>query len=589
MPVNSMSTDFPTQHNNPTDEERHYLTRFALAQRKRLEDFEYIKALTSPPPAITTIANPGEFKGYKVGVIGGGLAGFASAFELRKLGFDITIFDALEDRIGGRVYTYYFDEAKTLYGEFGAARFPVSHETTWHYINLFGLNTRTFVQSNNNAFFYMRDARANTDAKGISAKRYIYPKYKLSEQEKRMSWQDLIAYGYNSHLFSASPALRTEILQVKQHYNPFTLNWDSQSNRKMLESTNLSEDAINLISCTNPLPGNFLYNSYIDYILEEYPAALSFLYEIIGGAAMLPLAFYRSLTDKTKVNVYKGIPRECLGSVIWKGGNWVTGVGNTNKTKKITITYKNKMTSIPICEDFDYVVCAIPFSTLRNIEINPLFSPKKMQAIKEVNYGNFHKSLLLCNRRFWEEGDESQQIIGGISFTDLPITSILYPSDHAQYSIEKPKCAQDNLLYLPNQLNKILSQESGVLHLYSYNLDATRLANLPDDIRFEEVKREIEKVHGLPEGYLNKIAVELKTVNWNTERWFRGGLCFFTPEQKRLFSYAMSLPEYDDRVFFAGEHISANHRWVQGALKSGMEAANELAKACISFLFHKSR
>ncbi len=128
-----------------------------------------------------------------------------------------------------------------------------------------------------------------------------------------------------------------------------------------------------------------------------------------------------------------------------------------------------------------------------------------------------------------------------------------------------------------------------MLHPYGYNLDATCWVILPDDLRFEEIKREIEKVHGLPEGYLNKIAVELKTVNWNTERWFRGGLCFFTPEQKRLFSYAMSLPEYDNRVFFAGEHISANHRWVQGALKSGMEAANELAKACVSCLFHKSR
>jgi monoamine oxidase len=50
-----------------------------------------------------------------------------------------------------------------------------------------------------------------------------------------------------------------------------------------------------------------------------------------------------------------------------------------------------------------------------------------------------------------------------------------------------------------------------------------------------------------------------------------------TPEQKRLFSYACTQPEYDGRVFFAGEHISAKHRWMQGALKSGMEAANALA------------
>lgn len=551
MPVNSMSAAYPPQPGNPTDEERHYLTRFALSQRQRPEDFGYIKALTSPPPDITTIARPGEFKAFTVGVIGGGLAGLAAAFELRKLGFDITIFEALDDRIGGRVYTHYFDESKTLYGEFGAMRFPVSHETVWHYINLFGLNTRTFIQQNNNALLYLRGARAYADAAGISAKRYIYPRYDLSGWERSMSWQELIYYGYGRQLLYADAAMRAEILQVRPSYNPFILYWDSRSSRKILETANLSEDAISLLSCVNPLPGNFLYASFLDYILEDYPANMAFLYEITGGAAMLPLAFYKSLA----------------GSVVWKGGNRVTGIGKNIGNSKVTITYRGTKTPSPQQQEFDYVVCAIPFSTLRNVEIDPLFSPGKMQAIKEVHYGNFLKSLTLFTRRFWEEGGPYRRIIGGISYTDLPITSVVYPSDHARFCTGGPECAA-------------VPQEPGVLMTYSYDMDATRLGNLPDDMRSEEILCETEKVHGLPEGYLDRFAVETKTVNWDTQQWFRGGLCFFTPEQKRLFSYTMALPEYENRVFFAGEHISANHRWVQGALKSGMEAANELAKAC---------
>lgn len=562
MPINSMSTQFPYQPNNPTDEERHNLARFALAKRNRLDDINFIKMLTAPPTDITTIANPGEFKGYKVGVIGGGLAGLATAFELRKLGFDITIFEALDNRIGGRVYTHYFNQDKTLYGEFGAMRFPVTHETTWHYINLFGLNTRTFVQLSNNNLFYLRGSRANTDVDGISAKRYIYPKYNLTLREKQMTWQELIAYAYNSPLLKANPIQRSEILQVKQHYSPITLYWDRQRIREILEGERLSEGAINLLSSIQPLSGNFLYNGFIDYIIEEYPVDLSFLYEIIGGAAMLPLAFYKSLTDMTSFNEYKGIPKEYLGNITWKGGNWVTGISKCNENKKVIIKYENKMSSSPLNESFDYVVCAIPFSTLRNVEIEPLFSPIKMQAIKEVYYGNFQKSLLLCNQRFWEDGDTTKRILGGISYTDLPITMIVYPSDHAQYG------SNDTLAHAP-----------GVLTQYNFNLDSTRIGNLPDDLRNQEIKREIEKVHGLPKGYLDKFVIDLKTVTWNNEKWFRGGLCFFTPEQKRLYSYAMALPEYDNRIFFAGEHISANHRWVQGALQSGMEAANQLAKA----------
>ncbi|MCX7772816.1 MAG: FAD-dependent oxidoreductase, partial [Clostridia bacterium] len=104
-----------------------------------------------------------------------------------------------------------------------------------------------------------------------------------------------------------------------------------------------------------------------------------------------------------------------------------------------------------------------------------------------------------------------------------------------------------------------------------------RLGNMAPEIRYEEVKREVEEVHGLPKGYLNSIAVDFKTINWNNEPWIRGALPFYTPQQKSLFSYGMALPEYDGRVFMAGDHISAVHRWMQGALQSGMIAANQLA------------
>ena len=75
---------------------------------------------------------------------------------------------------------------------------------------------------------------------------------------------------------------------------------------------------------------------------------------------------------------------------------------------------------------------------------------------------------------------------------------------------------------------------------------------------------------------LDSIVTTFKTQNWNTDPLFRGAFCYLTPEQKKIFSWPMTLPEYNNRVFFAGEHISAIHRWQQGALHSGMEAANAL-------------
>lgn len=71
----------------------------------------------------------------------------------------------------------------------------------------------------------------------------------------------------------------------------------------------------------------------------------------------------------------------------------------------------------------DWCVCTIPLSILSRI---PLAVVEKMAAaIGQVPYAASVKVGLQFKRRFWEE-DEA--IYGGISYTDLPITLISYPS-----------------------------------------------------------------------------------------------------------------------------------------------------------------
>jgi len=581
MGKNSNYEDYPPQPNNPTDEQRYLLARYALGQKSRLEDFENIKDVTSPPIDITTIVQEGGLKGCKVGIIGGGLAGMSAAFELRKLGCDITIFDA-QERIGGRVYTYYFDHNKKHYGEFGAARIPVTHETTWHYINLFKLPTIPFIQVNENSFIYLRDVRVRNDPEGRNVQNFIYPKYDLTMQEKKLSWQQLISYGLDNALLYASPEVRREVAEVLNTYSPQILYWDFNSNRNMAETLGLSEEAINLISNFIISAGANLFAGFVDYIQEPYSVDLSFVYQLEGGNVNLPMAFYKALLSEKSEKFYGDLSKECLGNVVWKSAHAVNGIYMDSEDGKPILSSKSLKTNNSLHEKFDYLICAIPFSTLRNIEINPLFSNIKMQAIKEVYYTPAHKSLLFCRKRFWEEGGPKEQIIGGISYTDMPISQILYPSNHV-YSDKK---ALRNIeKYYPYYNSKFSEDGPGVLAIYNFNLDTVRLANMTENERFEEIKREIEKIHGLPRGCLDKIVADCKTVNWNSEPWFRGGLCMFTPEQKRLYSYAAAYPEYNGRVFFAGEHISSKHRWMQGALKTGMEAANSLAYA---FKYHNT-
>lgn len=559
-----MSTD--TKHiqpNNPTDEERHEMIRRALEEANHVEDFENIIELLGPPKDITTIGSLGEGKGVKVGIIGGGLAGMSSAFELRKLGFDTTIFEMQEKRIGGRIYTYYFDKDKKLYGEIGAMRIPVSHETTWHYINLFDIKTSPFIQTSEDTFVYVRNKRAQNDAQGKSVMEKIYPEFNLAPWERNVSWQNLMEYALRPALLKLDPNIRKELLQIKEQYSPQIEYLDSLSIRKVLEDMGLSNGAIELISNVYPIIGALYYNSYFEILQQEYTVDAYYRYKIEGGSVNLPLAFYKSLTSKNPKD-YPNIPEKYLGTVEWKNGKTVTSIYK-GYNDKVIIEYTDKKHSKSLCETFDFAICTIPFSSLRNVKIDPMFSTEKMQAIREVSYTSSQKTLFMCNKRFWEKGAKGKIVEGG-SYTDLPISTIWYPgyknSDNA--NMKNKKDSYDNY---------------GVL-LASYNLgqDAVRLGNIDSRPRINTIKRQVEEVQGLSRGYLDPIVEDFKTVQWDKEQGFYGGFCYFMPQQQRLFSHAIVKPEYENRVYFAGEHASPVHAWIQGAVNSGMKAANSIAE-----------
>lgn len=560
----------------------------ALVQSGHPEDYSYIASALHPPADITTIVPQGSCRRKTVGIIGGGLSGMAAAFELRKAGFDITIFEADAQRLGGRVYTYYFDREKTLYGELGAMRLPAVHETVWHYIDLFGLDTQPFIQVNPNAFIYLNGVRVRNDPAGANVRNNIYPTYSLQPWEYDHSWQQLGYLGIEAPILNAPPEIRQEILQVLPRYSAYTLYWDALDIRQTMEQQGLSQGAISMLSNLFPIGGRFLYNNYIDFVQEYYPANFIYMYEISGGMVKLPEAFLRSFTSTDPGRYYSGIPAYDLGNVRWRAGVSVTGIYQLKPGGKVTLAHMptgqwSHMTGVynrpagsirynrsvlsdrydrtvtgDKCNtegvsfsDFDYVVCAIPFSVLRVLDIQPLFSELKMQAIREVTYSPAQKTAFRCRRRFWEE----QGIYGGGSYTDLPINTIWYPSS----------CFG--------------SRNGVILSSYGFNMDAVRLANLPEHRRIEKIKRDVEKVHGLPESSLDSIVTDSVTQFWDRDPLYRGTFCYFTPQQKKLFSWNMTQPEYGGRLFFAGEHVSAVHRWQQGALKSGMDAANAIAAA----------
>src|SRR5215468_2056356 len=74
----------------------------------------------------------------RVLVLGGGLAGLCTAYELQKLGYQATVLEA-QLRPGGRVCTIRHRFGPGLYVEAGAEAIPAGHDITQHYAKEFSL------------------------------------------------------------------------------------------------------------------------------------------------------------------------------------------------------------------------------------------------------------------------------------------------------------------------------------------------------------------------------------------------------------------------------------------------------------------
>ncbi len=402
----------------------------------------------------------------------------------------------------------------------------------------------------------------------------IYPEFNLSTFEKNISWQEILSYALESELNKLDTSTKKELLQIKKEYSPKIKELGAISTRKVMAGKGLSEGAIELLSYLSPIVGYLYYGSYIENLQDQYIVNDYYRYYIKGGLSKLPISFFNSLTSKNPKE-YISISNSNLGKVKWMNGRTVTGIYKIDEKNKVRIKYREGKSLETYCEDFDYIICAIPFSSLRNVEIYPMFTPEKMQAIKELGYEAAQKTLFLCNNSFWEEGNKNERIIGGSSRTDLIISSIWYPNNHLSKNIEISK---NKKKHKKHKNYKSWSNPGVLLASYNLNLDAVRLGNIDEKVRVQLIKRQVEQVHGLPKGYLNPIVESYKTIEWEHEQGFYGGISHYREEQQNLFAYASEQPEYDGRVYFAGEHISQTHAWIQGSLSTGMKAANRIAE-----------
>jgi monoamine oxidase len=443
----------------------------------------------------------------KVIIVGAGLAGLSAAYELTKAGHDVTILEA-RTRPGGRVHTLRDSFADGLYAEAGAARIPNHHDFTLGYVELFGLTLDPFQPPRSPTVYYIRGQRMRV-APGAEAD-VDWP-YTLSPEERRLG-RSGIRRKYIESMFS-------ELGDVTDAgWPPAALEKFDQMNRSdFWRSRGASSEAIALMSLggiddrAETVSALFmLRNAALNQRLSRY-------YKIRGGSDLLPRAFATRLGDRIH-----------YASPVVRIEQDPQGVRTVFRHAGAAHTMAG-----------DYLICAVPFTVQKNIEVSPPFSVDKQRAVEQLPYHSLSKIFLQSRRRFWV--DDGQD---GFATTDLPIGQV-WDMTYNQPGVR------------------------GILQAFPISVHSRRVTAMSESERVSFAVEQMEEVYpGMRENFEGGLSK-----CWDEDEWARGGTSFYKPGQMSSLLPHVSRPE--GRIHFAGEHTSV---WIDGWMQAALESGNRVAR-----------
>ncbi|WAS90478.1 flavin monoamine oxidase family protein [Nannocystis punicea] len=441
-------------------------------------------------------------------VLGAGLAGLSAAYELQQLGYAVTVIEG-RDRVGGRVWTLREGFEDGQFAEIGAVRIPDVHERTLDYCEMLGLELDEYKDGSP---LYYIDGKAFQHVDGEP-----WPVDGLNDDELELTLGD-----YWSREIASTFG---EFGDPRMNGFPkpgIVEKYDGMVYADFLRMRGTSDAYLKLYAADN--------GSEISTIgtlawmgAEVADQAWGATYHIRGGNDQLP----KGLAEKV------GLDNILLSSKVTKIEHDDAGV---------TVTFSGPDGDESLSAD--YLVCAIPFTTLRDVAIEPAFSADKTRAIKELFLMNAGRGYIQTRTRFWEKDG-----IGGLKIakTDGPAERIWNLSDVQPGSSTK-----------------------GMIQSYTQNHNAEAYCAIAPEEREEYCLAAVEKF--FPDIRAEKVA--FYHFCWSDDPWAKGAWTDILPDQWWIVA-ATRQPE--GRVVFAGEHTSVWAGWMQGAIESGQRAADEIA------------
>ena len=487
---------------------------------------EAMGLLNAPPASAEPFAlPPGSGRGRKVVILGAGIAGLVSAYELKRAGWDVTVLEA-RDRIGGRVWSIRGGDrivqtgrpdqlcsfSPGLYLNAGAARLPSRHRTMLGYAKSLGVPIEVMVNSS-------RATKWDFGGRVVAARQAI------NDVRGRIS--ELLAKAIDRGALDQElrGGDKEAMRQFLAFYGELAQNGDYRPQGRAgyrVEPGGYTQVG----EALPPLTLTDLVNSQamaLPLVFEEFFDQQTPMLQPVGGMDRIAHALYAQVRPAVRLNSPITAIRRAGAGVRIEHGPGAQAL------------------------EADHCICALPLTTLQRIPSD--FSAAKQAAIRDVPYLPSVK-VGFESPRFWEE----EGIYGGIGWTDQANENLLYPSGN-------------------------FNSDRGVLvGAYCAGWTGDHLGTfgaMSHEERFRLCREVIERMHPGKAGLLARPV----TVAWGLTPWSEGvGPMHpdFTDTARGARYAELLRPE--GPIVFAGEHLSYVLYWQEGAALSAHAALRVLAE-----------
>lgn len=461
----------------------------------------------------------------KVVVLGAGIAGLATAYELGKAGYDVTILEA-QDRTGGRNRTIRGGDSLTelggatqrakfsddVYFNAGPARLA-QWMVTLDYCRELGVPIEVFTNSNAQAYVYNESAGMKSPMRWRTAKADVYG-YVAELLAKATDTGAL-----DQRLTSADKDRLLTFLQgfgsIGGKADGYAYKGGERRGASVLPGAGDQE-----LVPLGPVPG--LSEVFTSQVGRYFSFELGFeqamlMYQPVGGMDAIPRALVKAI-GRHKIKT---------GATVAKISNLAEGV-------EVEYTTGGRTRSVKA----DYCVASLPPHILAKIPHN--LGAGVQSALATPVPVSTGKIGLEYRGRWWEDQED---LYGGITSTDLDISTIWYPS----YGYH--------------------GRRGLLVGYYNFGPNADTYAALAHPERLKRALDQGAKIHGAK--YRDVAAAT--SIAWKRQPHIEGGWVSW-PSQE---GYNL-LNKPQGRVYFSGDWLSHTIAWQHGAFESARKTVTEL-------------